>query len=99
MKGQVMRKLLSAALALTMLSTPALARDHHRGWDRGYERGYRDYGHVRARDGRYYGRDYGRYDRGRGYGCRRDSNTGGTVLGGVLGGVIGHEIDDQNPCR
>lgn len=94
-----MKTLLSIALALTTLSTPALARDHY---DRGYGRG--DYGYVQAQRG--YDRGYG-YDRGRNYGRNdgygrgggrgynnscRGSNADGTIVGAVTGGVLGNVV-------
>ena len=78
-----MKKLLTALIALSTLSAPALARDH---WGRGYDRGHgRDYGYVhapRGYDRAYYGGRHGyyapRYYGGRGYyGCR-GSNADGT---------------------
>jgi len=53
----------------------------------GYRGDRRDNGGWYGRNGRNYGNDYN--------GCRRDSNTNGTVLGAIAGGVLGNVIAQQ----
>lgn len=77
---------LAAMLATTAVPTAAIARDrgHHHGWskhDRHHSRYYADRGYHR--DSRYY--------RG-GYRCKRDSGTGGLVIGAIAGGLLGNEV-------
>ena len=82
------------AASLAVTATPAMARDHYRGYDRGdhyrgYNRGYRGYrgDYYRGyRGDRYYRNNYYRGYRG-GYRCR-DNGTGGTIIGAIAGGVL-----------
>ncbi len=102
-----MKKLLSAALALTMLSGPALAIESF-GTGRGFEparqgsyvvpvayddddddrREWRQERREWRRDRRNDRRER-RYEREY---CRRDSNTGGTILGAAAGGLLGNTV-------
>lgn len=96
---------LGAALAMGVASfaattAPAMARDgYHRGYDRGDyyrgDRGYRGDRNYRAdrsyRGDRYY-RGNSRNYRGGYYTCRRDSGTGGTIIGAIAGGLLGNEV-------
>ena len=86
------------AASLAVTATPAMARDHYRGYDRGdhyrgYNRGYRGYrgDYYRGyRGDRYYRNNYYRGYRG-GYRCR-DNGTGGTIIGASAGGLLGNEV-------
>ncbi|MFC3442234.1 glycine zipper 2TM domain-containing protein [Sphingobium rhizovicinum] len=84
------------AASLAVTATPAMARDHYRGYDRGdyyrggYDRGYRgDYYRGYRGDGYYRNNGYRGY-RG-GYRCR-DNGTGGTIIGAIAGGLLGNEV-------
>ena len=87
-----MKTIVSAILALSMLSTPvaAVAHEgrHHRERSHHHEHGR---GHHRDdwRGDRHEGRKHAREVRKR---CEQDSNTGGTVLGAIGCGVLGNII-------
>jgi len=76
------RKILSglaaaALVATTAAPTVALARDH--GWH-----GHRS--HHGYSNNHYRGRHYA------GYRCKRDSGTGGLLVGAIAGGLLGNEV-------
>ena len=93
------------AASLAATATPAMARDHYRGYDRGDyyngyrgdrgwrgDRGYRGDYYRGYRGDRYYRNNYYRGDRYRGgYRCR-DNGTGGTIIGAIAGGLLGNEV-------
>ena len=89
-----MKKIVLTAVAATMFAAPAMARPPAHapahGWraQQAYSQGYRD----AYQAPRYYN-DRSNYG-SRAYNgtCRKDSNTGGTVLGALAGGVAGNVV-------
>jgi uncharacterized protein YcfJ len=95
-----MKKIVFTAVAATMFAAPAMARPPAHapahGWRaQQYAQSYqapRYYNDGRA----YYGQQRA-YNDGV---CRKDSNTGGTVIGALGGGIVGRELDKRKySCR
>lgn len=88
----MMKKVVLAMAAASVLATPALAHPpahaQAHGWraKQAYAGGYRD---AYYQDRNYYGQGQRAYYNG---GCRKDSNIEGTVIGAVGGGVLGHAL-------
>ncbi|MFC3712273.1 glycine zipper 2TM domain-containing protein [Sphingoaurantiacus capsulatus] len=87
-----MKKIVLTAVAATMFAAPAMARPPQHapahGWRaQQYAQNYQQ--------PRYYNDGRAYYGQQRAYNdgvCRKDSNTGGTVLGALAGGVAGNVI-------
>lgn len=92
-----MKKIIFTAVAATMFAAPAMAHPPAHapahGWraKQAYAQGYQS---PRYYNDRGYNNDGRAYYGSRAYNgtCRKDSNTGGTVLGALAGGVAGNVV-------